>query len=70
MSGRVIPSTVGKEWRFPGIGQWPTPGSFDSAWELSWPPCVSFSLLIEDKGLVLSVTWSHLILIGLCCVLG
>ena len=56
MSGRVIPSTGGKEWRFPGIGQWPTPWSFDSALELSWPLWVSFSLLIEDQGLVFSVT--------------
>ena len=31
---------------------------------------VSFSLLIEDQGLVFSASWSHLILISLCCVLG
>ena len=34
------------------------------------PLGVSFHLLIEDQGSVLSAIWSHLILIGLCCVLG
>ena len=29
---------------------------------------MSFSLLIEDQGLVLSASWSHLILISLCCL--
>ena len=35
------------------------------------PLCVSFSLLIKDQGLVgFLPSWTHLILIGLCCVLG
>ena len=34
------------------------------------PPGESFHLLIEDQGLVFSASWSHLILISLCCVLG
>ena len=43
----------GKRWRFPGIGPLPTAWSFDSALELSLEPLsVSFSLLIEDQGLV------------------
>ena len=62
MSGRIIPTT----------GEPPTPLSFDSALELSCHMGMSFSLQIGDQGLVefdLS-PWTHLILIGLCYVLG
>ena len=61
-SGRIIPT----------IGESPTPQSFDSVLELSWHLWVSFSLQIKDQGLVefdLS-SWTHLILIDLCYVLG
>ena len=37
------------------------------------PVGMSFSLLIEDQGLIevhFLSSWSHLIPIGLCCVLG
>ena len=34
------------------------------------PLGASFHLLTEDQGLVLLPSWSHLILISLCCVLG
>ena len=37
MSGRIIPILLGKGQRFPGIGPLPTPWSFDSSLELSWP---------------------------------
>ena len=60
-SGRIIPT----------IGEPPTPWSFDNALELSCHLRVSFSLQIEDQGLVefdLS-SWNHLILICLCCAL-
>ena len=56
MSGKIIPTT----------GKPPTPWSFDSDLELS------FSLRIEDQGLVefdLS-SWTHLTLICLCYALG
>ena len=36
MSGRIIPTILGKRWEFPGTGSPPTPWSFDSALELSW----------------------------------
>ena len=36
MSGRIIPTILGKGWRFPGFGPPPTPWSFDSALKLSW----------------------------------
>ena len=54
------------EWEgHPTIGEPPTPPSFDSALELSCHLGVSFSLQIEDQGLVkvdLSF-WTHLILV-------
>ena len=53
MSGRIIPAILGRGWRFPGFGPPPTPWSFDSALELA-PLGVSFHLLTEDQGLVLS----------------
>ena len=53
MGGRIIPTILGKGWRFPGFGPPPTPWSFDSALELA-PLGVSFHLLTEDQGLVLS----------------
>ena len=52
MSGRTIPTILGKGQRFPGFGPPPTPWSFDSVLELS-PLGVSFHLLIQDQGLVL-----------------
>ena len=61
MIGKIIPT----------IGEPLTPQSFDSDLELS-SLGVSFSLQIEDQGLVefdLS-SWTHLILIGLCYALG
>ena len=54
MGGRIVPAIFGKEWRFPGCGPPPTPWSFDSALELSWCLGVSFHVLIEAQGLVLS----------------
>ena len=36
MSGRIIPTILGKGWKFQGIGPLPTPWSFDSALGLSW----------------------------------
>ena len=61
MSGRIIPA----------IGEPPTPPSFDSALELSCHLGVSFSLQIGDQGLVEFglLSWTQLILIGLCCAL-
>ena len=63
MSGRTILTT----------GEPPTPLSFDSALAQFLPPLgVSFSLQIGDQGLVefdLS-SWTQLILIGLCYILG
>ena len=35
MSGRIIPTILGKGWRFPGFGPLST-RSFNSAVELSW----------------------------------
>ena len=35
MSGSIIPSILGKEWKVPGIGPLPIPWSFDSVLELS-----------------------------------
>ena len=70
ISGRVVSSVLEKGWRFPGIGPPPTPWSFDSALELA-PLGVSFSLLIEDPSKwTCPPSWTHLSLIGLCCVLG
>ena len=34
------------------------------------PLGMSFHLLIQDQSLALSATWSHLILLSVCCVLG
>ena len=51
MRGRIIPTILGKEWRFLGVGSLLTFWSSDGALELSWPLWVSFSLLIEDQGL-------------------
>ena len=39
MSGRIIPTIFGKEWRFPGFRPPPTP--FNSALELSWVSLVA-----------------------------
>ena len=67
MSGMIIPAILGKGQRFPGFGPLPTPWSFNSALQLSWHLWMSFHLLIEDKGPVLSV-----ILVPFdsnCCVL-
>ena len=41
MSGRIIPTILGKGWRFSGFGLPPTPWSFDSALELSWASLVA-----------------------------
>ena len=41
MSGRIIPTILGKGWGFPGIGPLPTAWSFDSALELSWVSLVA-----------------------------
>ena len=62
MSGRIIPT----------VGEAPTPLSFDSALELSCYMGVSFSLQIEDQGLVEFAwsSWAHLILICLRYALG
>ena len=46
MSGRVIPTILGKEWRFPEFGPLPTPWSFNRA--IVAPLGVPFHLLIED----------------------
>ena len=36
VSGRIIPTVLGKGQRFPGFGPPPTPWSFNSGLELSW----------------------------------
>ena len=55
LSGRIIPTIFGKAWRFLEFGLPPTPWSFNSALELSHASLgVSFHLLTEDQGLVLS----------------
>ena len=54
MSGRVIPAILGEGRRLPGFGPLPTPWSSTNALQLWWPLWVSFHLLTEDKGLVLS----------------
>ena len=62
MSGRIIPT----------FQESPPPPSFDLAWTVLAPLGVSFSLQIEDQGLVefdLS-SRTHLILISLCYALG
>ena len=46
--GRIMPTFLGKGWRFPGFGPPPTPWSFNSALELSWHLWVSFHLWTED----------------------
>ena len=53
MSGRTVSTILGKGRRFPGFGPLPTPWSFNSVLELS-PLGVSFHLLIQDQGIVLS----------------
>ena len=61
-SGRIIPT----------IGEPSTPLSFDSVLELLTPLGVSFSLQIEDQGLVEFdlLSWTHLIIISLCYTFG
>ena len=41
VSGRIIPTILGKGWRFPGFRPLPTPWSFNSALELSRPSLVA-----------------------------
>ena len=62
MSGKII-TTIGKP---------PTPLTLDSALELSCHLGVSFSLQIGDQGLVEFglLSWTQLILIGLCYAFG
>ena len=54
MSGRIIPTILGMGWRFPGVG--PTAQLFGllmvDLGTVMAPLGVSFSLLIEDQGLV------------------
>ena len=54
MSRKIIPTVLGKGWRFPGF--WPPSHSL-VFWQCFWtvlsPLGVSFHLLIEDQGLVL-----------------
>ena len=52
MSRRIIPIILEKGWRFPGVGPLLTFWSFDGALTVMGPLSVSFSLLIEDQGLV------------------
>ena len=47
MGGRIIPSILGKGWRFPGNGLLTVDLGI-----VMVPLSVSFSLLIEDQGLV------------------
>ena len=61
-------SNFGKEWRFPGFGPPPTPWPSDSALGLSCASGCSFHLPIEIKASSCLTSWSHLILVGLCCV--
>ena len=69
--GRIIPTIFGKGWGFPGFGPPPTPWSFKSTLELSWHLRVwHFSCWLRIKVWSCLPSWSHLILIGLCCVLG
>ena len=54
MSGRIIPTILGMRWRFPGVGT--TAQLFGllmvDLGTVMAPLGVSFSLLIEDQGLV------------------
>ena len=53
MNGKIIPTILGKGWRFPGVGSPNTFWSFDGIVETVMAPLgVSFSLLIENQGLV------------------
>ena len=49
MSGRIIPTILGKEWRYPGIGPPPPCWSLEGPWNHPGLLGVSFSLLIEDS---------------------
>ena len=65
MSGRTIPTLLGKRQRFPRPGPPPTAWTLQCLGTVMAPLGVSFHLLIQDQGQVLS----YLILISLCCVL-
>ena len=54
MSGRIIPTILGKGQRFPGFGHLPLLGLLTGLGTFMVPLRVSFHLLIEDQGLVLS----------------
>ena len=57
------------KWRFPGYGPLPTLWSFNCARELSWHLRVChFTCLLRIKVLSCLPSWSHWILISLCCV--
>ena len=49
MSGRIIPTILGKQWRYPGIGPPPPCWSLEGPWNHPGLLGVSFTLLIEDS---------------------
>ena len=70
---RTIPTIWGKGWRFPGIQLPPTFWSFDGDMGLSWNLWVChlacwLRIKVWSK-LTCLPSWTHLILISLCCVL-
>ena len=71
MSGRIILASLGKGCRLPGAEPLPVFGLLKCLGTVMAPLSVSFSLLAEGQGLVkltCLLSWTHLILIGLCCV--
>ena len=82
MSGRSIPAILGKGWGFPEIGPPPTFWPLWLALELSWclgvchlacwcvTVSVSWGLRSSGSQLVRLPSWTYLVLISLCHVLG
>ena len=58
MSGRVIPTILGKEWRFPEFGPLPTPWSFNSVLEMSWHLWVCRSVQSLSRIRLFATPWT------------
>ena len=54
MSGRTVPTVLGKGWRFPGLGRHPLLGLLAVPWNCRGTSGCVFSLADQDQGLVSS----------------
>ena len=58
MSGRIIQTIFGKEWRFPEFGPLPTPWSFNSVLEMSWHLWVCRSVQSLSRIRLFATPWT------------